>query len=71
MLRRAYSLAPPLTAAMAGLGSAAAAATSLNFFHPFDATATDLAAHAVAVAIVVAAAWAFGTRTLRNSLAGM
>jgi hypothetical protein len=71
MLRRAYSLAPPLTAAMAGLGSAAAAATSLNFFHPFDATATDLAVHAVAVAIVVAAAWAFGTRTLRNSLAGM
>jgi hypothetical protein len=71
MLRRAYSLAPPLTAAMAGLGSAAAAATSLNFFHPFDATATDLAVHAVAVAIVVAAAWAFGTRTLRNPLAGM
>jgi hypothetical protein len=71
MLRRAYSLAPPLTAAMAGLGSAAAAATLLNFFHPFDATATDLAVHAVAVAIVVAAAWAFGTRTLRNSLAGM
>jgi hypothetical protein len=71
MLRRAYSLAPPLTAAMAGLGSAAAAATSLNFFHPFDATASDLAVHAVAVAIVVAAAWAFGTRTLRNSLAGM
>jgi hypothetical protein len=27
MLRRAYSLAPPLTAAMAGLASAAAAAT--------------------------------------------
>jgi hypothetical protein len=71
MLRRAYSLAPPLTAAMAGLASAAAAATLLNFFHPFDAAATDLAVHAVAVAIVVAAAWAFGTRTLRNRLAGM
>ena len=71
MLRRAYSLAPPLTAAMAGLASAAAAATLLNFFHPFDATVTDLAVHAVAVAIVVAAAWAFGTRTLRNPIAGM
>ena len=71
MLRRAYSLAPPLTAAMAGLASAAAAATLLYFFHPFDAAAIDLAVHAVAVAIVVAAAWAFGTRTLQNSLAGM
>ena len=71
MLRRAYSLAPPLTAAMVGLASAAAAATLLNFFHPFDATAADLAVHTVAVAIVVAAAWAFGTRTLQNSFAGM
>jgi hypothetical protein len=42
----------------------------LNFFHPFDAAAIDLAVHAVAVAIVVATAWAFGTRTLQNSLAG-
>jgi len=70
MLRRAYSFAPPLTAAMAGLASAAAAATLLNFFHPFDAAAIDLAVHAVAVAIVVAGAWAFGTRTLQNSVAG-
>jgi hypothetical protein len=71
MLRRAYSLAPPLTAVMAGLASAAAAATLLNFFHPFDAAAIDLAVHAVAVAIVVAAAWALGTRTLQNPLARM
>jgi hypothetical protein len=71
MLRRAYSLAPPLTAAMAGLASAAAAATLLNFFHPFDSAATDLAVHAIAVAIVVAAAWAFGARILQNSPAGM
>ena len=70
MLRRAYSLAPPLTAAMAGLASAAAAATLLNFFHPFDAAATDLAVHAVAVVIVVAAARALGGRTLQNSFAG-
>jgi len=27
---------------------------ALNFFHPFDAVATDLAVHAVAVGIVVA-----------------
>jgi hypothetical protein len=71
MLRRAYSLSPPLTAALAGLASAAAAATLLNFFHPFDAAATDLAVHAAAVAIVVAAAWAFGARTLQNSPPGM
>jgi hypothetical protein len=70
MLRRAYSLAPTLTAAMAGLASAAAAATLLNFFHPFDAAATDLAVHAVAVVIVVAAARALGSRMLENSLAG-
>jgi hypothetical protein len=69
MLRRAYSLAPPLTAAMAGLASAAAAATLLNFFHPFDAAVGDLAVHSVAVLIVVGAARAVGRRTLQDSLA--
>jgi hypothetical protein len=69
MLRRAYSLAPPLTAAMAGLASAAAAATLLNFFHPFDAAVGDLATHSVAVLVVVAAARAVGSRTLQNSFA--
>ena len=69
MLRRAYSLAPPLTAAMAGLASAAAAATLLNFFHPFDAAAADLAVHSVAVLIVVAAAREVGRRALQNSFA--
>jgi len=69
MLRRAYSLAPPLTAAMAGLASAAAAAALLNFFHPFDAALADLAVHSVAVLIVVAAAREVGRRTARNSLA--
>src|ERR1700728_2253409 len=53
---------------LAALGSiAAAAATLLNFFHPFDAAAADLAVHAAAVAFVVTAAWALGGRTLRNS----
>lgn len=71
MLRRAYSLSPALTAGMAGLASAAAAATLLNFFHPFDAAAADLAVHSVAVLIVVAAARAVGTRTLQNSFAAL
>jgi hypothetical protein len=53
MLRRGYSLAPSLTGACAGLAVAAAAATLLNFFHPYDITAVDLAAHAAAVALVV------------------
>jgi hypothetical protein len=55
MLRRACSLQPGLTAAVAGLAAAAAAATLLNFFHPFDAAATDLAVHAVAVTLVILA----------------
>jgi len=54
MLRRAYPLYLGLTAAIAGLAVAAAAATLLNFFHPYDAAATDLAVHAVAVAIIIA-----------------
>jgi hypothetical protein len=70
MLRRGYSLAPPLTAAMAGLAAAAAAAALLNFFHPLDAAATDLAVHGVALALVVVAARALGGRALENSLAG-
>ncbi len=70
MLRRGYSLTPYLAAAMAGLAAAAAAATLLNLFHPFDAAATDLAVHAVAVAVVIAAARALGGRFLQNSFAG-
>jgi hypothetical protein len=53
LLRRAYPLYLGLTAAVGGLAVAAAAATLLNFFHPYDAAATDLAVHAVAVAIVI------------------
>jgi hypothetical protein len=66
MLRRACSLSPALTATMAGLASAAAAATLLNFFHPYDAAATDLTVHLIAVALVVVALRAFGSRALRN-----
>ena len=64
MLRRACSLQPELTALIAGLASAAAAATLLNFFHQFDAGATDLAVHAVAVAIVITASWGLSGRLL-------
>ena len=64
MLRRACPLQPGLTAAIAGLAAAAAAATLLNFFHPFDAAATDLAVHAGAVALVIAANRAFSGRLL-------
>jgi hypothetical protein len=69
MLRRACSLTPALTATMAGLASAAAAATLLNFFHPYDAAATDLLVHLVAVGIVVAAVRAFGPSALKDSAA--
>ena len=69
MLRRGCSLAPSLTAAMAGLAAAAAAATLLTLFHPFDAAAADLLVHAIAVLLVVAAARAVGNRTLQNSFA--
>lgn len=65
MLRRAYSLRPGLTAAVAGLAVAAAAATLLNFFHPYDASATDLVVHVAAVALVIAANRSFGGRILQ------
>jgi hypothetical protein len=64
MLRRACPLQPGLTAAIAGLAAAAAAATLLNFFHPFDATATDLVVHVFAVALVILANQAFSGRLL-------
>jgi hypothetical protein len=64
MLRRAFPLDPGLTAAMAGLASAAAAASLLSLFHPFDASATDLTVHAFAVSLVIVANRFLGRRTL-------
>lgn len=55
MLRRARPLRPNFTGAVGGLAVAAAAATLLVLFHPYDAAALDLLVHAVAVAIVVGA----------------
>jgi hypothetical protein len=65
MLRRAYPLRPGLAAAIAGLASAAAAATLLNLFHPYDASATDLVVHVAAVGLVVIANRAYGGRMLQ------
>jgi hypothetical protein len=55
MIRRACPLRPNLTAATIGIATAAGAATLLNFFHPFDAGAIDLAVHATAVGLVILA----------------
>jgi hypothetical protein len=66
MLRRGFSLRPNLTAIIGGLACAAAAATLLNFVHPYDAAATDLAVHAFAVVIVILANNIFGGRILKS-----
>lgn len=64
MIRRACPLRPGLTAATGGLAVAAAAATLLNFFHPYDAGAIDMVVHVVAVGLVVVANKALGGRLL-------
>jgi hypothetical protein len=67
MLRRGCPLQPGLTAATAGFAAAAAAATLLNFFHPFDVAAIDLAVHALAVSLVIAGNRALGGRLLTTN----
>jgi hypothetical protein len=67
MLREAFSLLPALTATVAGLAVAAASATLLNLFHPFDAAAVDLLVHAFAVALVIAASRVVGARFFSSS----
>ena len=69
MLRRGFSLRPNLTAIIGGLACASAAATLLNFIHPYDAAATDLAVHAFAVAIVILVNTLFGGRILVSKIA--
>jgi hypothetical protein len=61
-IMRACPLRPALTASLAGLASAGTAAALLTLIHPFDATAADLAAHFVAVAMVVLGARVLGAR---------
>lgn len=64
LVRRACPLRPVLTAALVGLASASASAVLLAIFHPYDAAATDLLVHGLAVAIVVALNAALGDRLL-------
>lgn len=68
MLRRASPLRPGVTLAMGGLAAASASATLLNLFHPYDAGATDLAVHILAVTAVIVSNKVFGTRFLDASL---
>jgi len=65
LLRRACPLRPVLTAVMIGLASAAASAALLEICHAFDAAATDLVMHVLAVSIVVAVNAAMGGRLLQ------
>jgi hypothetical protein len=67
LLRRAYPLRPVLTAVMIGLASAAASASLLEICHSYDAAATDLLTHALAVAVVVAVNAAMGGRLLSKA----
>lgn len=62
MLRRAAPLRPGLTAGLAGLAVAAAAASLLELFHPFDAALSDLSVHGGAVLLVIALHRIFGQR---------
>lgn len=52
-LSRAHPLDPLPVAALAGLGSAAAGAFLLQYFHPFAVTAVDFAVHVVTILVVV------------------
>jgi hypothetical protein len=67
LLRRACPLRPVLTAVLVGLASAAASASLLEICHAYDAAATDLLTHAVAVAVVIAVNAAMGGRLLSRA----
>ena len=64
LLRRGYTLYPTLTGAVAGLAAAAASAALLVFFHPYDASLSDLLVHGGAVTLVVLVNWALGGRMI-------
>jgi hypothetical protein len=65
LLRWTLPLRPNLTLVLGGLAAAGAAATLLNFFHPYDASVSDLLAHALAVMLVVGANRLLGGRLFR------
>ena len=68
MVRRACPLRPHLTALVGGLAIAAASASLLNFDHPFDASASDLLIHLLAVLLVIAINQLVAQRTVAYSL---
>jgi hypothetical protein len=65
-IMRACPLRPALTASLAGLASAGAAAVVLTLIHPFDATYEDLLGHLAAVVLVVGAVRLVGPRAIRR-----
>jgi hypothetical protein len=67
LIRRACPLRPVVTAVLVGLASAAASASLLEICHSFDATASDLVVHGLAIAIVVVANTAMGGRLLSRA----
>jgi hypothetical protein len=69
MLRRARPIHALPVATMGTLGVAATAALVLQFFHPFDVTAIDLAMHLAAVGLVVLLGTAW-RRALLDTSAG-
>jgi hypothetical protein len=67
LLRRACPLRPTLSAVLVGLASASASASLLEICHNFDATASDLVMHALAVALVVGVNALMGGRLLSKA----
>jgi hypothetical protein len=66
MLRQGYTLRPGLTAAVAGFASAATLLVFFHpFFHPYDASATGVVVHVVAVGLMITANQAHRGRMLR------
>lgn len=68
MIRRGFPLRPNLTAATGGTAVAAAGATLLNFFHPYDVGAIDIVVHVVAIGLVIAANRFIGGRLLTPAI---
>ena len=67
LLRRACPSRPIATAILIGLASAAASASLLEICHAYDAAATDLVIHAIAIALVIAANAVMGGRLLSKT----
>jgi hypothetical protein len=66
-LRRALPLYPLSVLLTGALGVAALTAVTLQFFHPFDITVMDLAAHLAAVLVAVGIAALLGGPMLRRA----